>query len=145
VVVICLGVYLAYSQFFGPDNSQKKKQKADKNLATVYDEKRIYGKAIDNNLKNGDIQSYLNAKVELANRYIAVNDYNNASSTIDDIKKNVPADKLSSYYYQIKIQIDDHNGDITAKKADLQSIIIILKENKQTSTAEYYQKQLDKL
>lgn len=148
----CLGllgvtVYFVYRHEHSSNKSASStvRQPNSTKLATVYDEQNRYQQAINNNLKNGNLQSYQDSELELANRYINVNNYPNAERILQEVEKNVPKNKLSAHYYQIKILDDQHNKDIVSQKSDLQTLVKMLQANSQTAEAAYYQKQLDKL
>jgi Tfp pilus assembly protein PilF len=111
----------------------------------VEDEQKRFGKTINNNLVNGNVQSYQNAQLELANRYVNVNNFASAKNILETVKKNVPGDKLSSYYFQVKLLVDEHEKNLTGQKDDLQNLVKLLKANGQTTEAIRYQKQLDKM
>lgn len=149
LILTCLvsGGVLLYRHFnpvkTNPSNPTTAKSKPK--LATAADEQARYQQAINNNLKSGNILSYENSELELANRYITANNYTAADQITQTVQKNVPKDKLNTYYYQIKIQIDQHNKDIVSQKSDLQTLITKLKATSQTAEAAIYQKQLDKL
>jgi len=91
-------------------------------VATVNQHIRHTSVAIDKTLKKGDLQSYQIGKLESANGYIVVNDYSSANAELQDVKANVPDNKLSVYYWQLKLQIDKHNNDQAAQTADQQKI-----------------------
>jgi Tfp pilus assembly protein PilF len=145
ISVVGLSIYLVGRNAHLSDSTKSNNKGKNANLATVQDEQKRFGKTINNNLKNGDVQSYQNAQLELANRYVNIGNFASAKNILQTVKQNVPGDKLSSYYFQVKLLVDEHEKNLASQRDDLKNLVKLLKANGQTTEAARYQKQLDKL
>lgn len=134
--------YLAYNR--QPQGGQSAKDDQSE-IATTDQQDKRYDAAIDKNLKAGNYESYQISKLELANGYITERNYGRAEAILAEVKVNIPADKLQTYYYQLAIQIDQHNQDVGLEKADLRGLISALKARGLSDEIKVYQTQLDKL
>lgn len=114
-------------------------------IATAKQEENRYKKADDQNLKSGDLESYQVTKLTTVNGYLLQKDFNNAQRVLDDIKKNIPKDKLQIAYFVYQLQVDENNKDSNAQKSDLASLIALLKSAKSDLQASIYQQKLDTL
>lgn len=147
IVAVAAGGFFVYHKYHHTNNSTSNNsgKNSSNKLASAADEQNRYQAAINNTLKSGNYQSYQLSELELANGYITAKNYNAANGILQTIQKNVPQNKISSYYYQLKVQIDEQNKDTIAQKDDLQTLIKLLKATGQAGEAPYYQKQLDNL
>jgi hypothetical protein len=146
IVGIVLAGALVYRHFHDNDKNNLGHSKASKNgLATAEDQQKRYQKVIDKNLEQGDTEAYMLAQLELANNFATEKNYDSASDILKTIADKVPEDKLSSYYYQVKYAVDKGKNNKSAQRKDLEKLIPMLKAVNQKTTAEFYQKELDKL
>jgi hypothetical protein len=88
------------------------------NHATAADEQKRFGQVINKSLQSGDVENYQLSQLELANSYLNEKNYSGAEKLLADVQQNVPAGQLNLLYYQLKVQIDQHNGDNQALQAD---------------------------
>lgn len=137
-------VFIVIRQQHLPSSSNNGGKPASK-VATAANEQSRYQQVINNNLKSGNTASYELSQLVIAGNFIAQNDFTSASNILSQVQKNVPKAMLTAYYYQLKVQLDQHNKDIASQKTDLQTLIVKLKANQQTSEASYYQQQLGRL
>lgn len=102
----------------------------------------IYSQADQNNLKSGNVTSYLDSELNYGQAYMSSHDYKAASVVIDNIKKNVPEKYWDTDTYQLLAQLAKAQGKSADYKNYTNKLIAQLKATGDTQTAQYYQKQL---
>ncbi len=136
IVLLLLGLY-------GVLHKKDKGNVPVSNTVAAVEAEELDGKrAIEENLREKDYDSYQYSKFNYAAEYILGGDYEKATQILDEIEANVPADKLSTDIYIHRAKIAKAEGKKAEYKKSLDTLIVKLKAENRKPEAQYYEQKL---
>ena len=139
VVLLLFGAYALWNHFHNSNNGVI--ERAPPVTAQQYENaKKAY---VSDFAKNGDFNSYQIVQRSLAQQYLLSDDSKDAVRVMNEVFKNVPAEKVNSSSYIVMVNAQKAAKDSVEYKRYLQLLIVKLNAEGDAATAAIYQKELD--
>lgn len=138
VVVLVILAYLLWNHFHEP-SVEPSRQAAPQEI------EKINKQQTSGYLSSKDYVSYQSDRQTLATEYMTNQKYADAERVMNDVLKNVPANKINSSSYSVLYQIEKAKNNISLEKKYLGLMVSSLRSEGKNSTADAAQAALDGL